>query len=324
MTALNRIRIILFALMIFGAFANFALNEWGLDVIKYGELALTISFLAEYGLVLFQRLKNNDRRKLSRVQIILLCGYTIFNLVMIIPPLMGISMIGFALMACWGLIFLIVVGEAIYDLIKRKDNRRSYENFFLAMFFYGLYFKNNMWPGASAVLVFSGLFLLPYYVITTIQFFMRHVKSGKSLVSLLTIGCVSTIFLSLTHLFKTMHWPFGNQFFYVGFTLTLVMIIGTFKWKYNFNNQSISVIQGLKMFKTHIILVYFMVFVFMVYRYLAIKQVAPDFYSQFYPKAVYQMRESGLSSSEDQFKYGELINAYHNFLENSRKNGFSE
>jgi hypothetical protein len=310
--------------MIFGAFANFALNEWGLNMIKYCELAMTISFLAEYGLVLYERAKNNDRRSVSRVQLILLCAYSLFNLLMIVPQLMGNSIIGYALLACLVLIVLIVVGEAIYDLIKRKDNKRSYENFFLAMFFYGLYFKNNMWPGASAVLVFSGLFLLPYYIITTIQFFKRHFQSGKSLVALLTVGCVSTIFLSLTHLFKTMHWPFGNQFFYIGFILTVVMIIGAMKWKYNYNNQSISVIQGLKMFKTHIILIYFMVLVFMGYKYLAIKEIAPDFYSQFYPQAVYKMRDAGFSTSKDELKYGELVNAYHDFLENSRKNGFSE
>ena len=47
MKPITRIRIILFALMIFGSFANFALNEWGNTLIVWCEVLMALSFLGD-------------------------------------------------------------------------------------------------------------------------------------------------------------------------------------------------------------------------------------------------------------------------------------
>ena len=47
MKPITRIRIVLFALMIFGSFANFALNEWGITLIVWCEILMAASFLGE-------------------------------------------------------------------------------------------------------------------------------------------------------------------------------------------------------------------------------------------------------------------------------------
>ena len=325
MKPLTRIRIILFSLMIFGAFANFALNEWGLRIITIAELLMALSFLGDNALVMSQRIKNSERKTWSKVQLFLLAGFALFNLGMILPALSGNEIIGISLLINLSAILLMMITEAIYDLIKRKENRNCYENFFLAMFCYGLYFKNMAWPGASAILIFSVLFLLPYYLTTTIQFFRANYKSGLLLVTILAIGCLATILLGITNLGKTMHWPnsFVSVFFYSGMGLTLPMLLGLLKWKYDFNSERISIFKGLRLFKTQIVLIYFIVFITVSYKYLVVRKIAPDFYSQSLPSVIYKMRESSnFDTHEVITEYEKILDAYHAFVDHSEKNGF--
>lgn len=325
MKPLTRIRIILFALMIFGAFANFALNEWGLSIITIAELFMALSFLGDNAQVMYQRIKNSERKRWSQVQLILLISFALFNLIMALPMASNNEILGITLLIVWGGIFIMMITEALYDLIKRKANLNCYENFFLAMFCYALYFKNMAWPGAGLILVFSVLLLLPYYLTTTVQFFKANYKSGISLVTILAIGCMATILLGITNLAKTMHWPssFVSVFFYFGMGLTLLMLLGLIKWKYDFNGERISIVKGLRLFKTKIVLIYFMMFIVISYKYLVAKKIAPDFYSQSLPSVIYKLRElPNFDSHEKIAEYESIIDAYRAFIDHSEQNGF--
>ena len=320
MKPITRIRIVLFALMIFGSFANFALNEWGITLIIWCEILMAASFLGEIIASIIKNIKINYRKKLSILMLSLICAILFFvflitTLVLIskevsdiFPKMLGSSFLG---------LILIIIIEALYDFFKKIENQGNYESFFLFILFLALIFKNNSWPGTDIMFVFSILFLVPYFITTTFKFFKENYKSGKALVIVLTIGSIATVLLGLTFMMKTMHWPFADTFFYIATIVTLIMIGGALKWKYIFNGTKINILQGLRLFKTNIILLFFMLFVFTSYKYFAIVKLAPDFYSADYPESYYNYRNINKWD-----KAIEIRDAYGNFIQKAEENGF--
>lgn len=320
MKPITRIRIVLFALMIFGSFANFALNEWGNTLIIWCEILMAASFLGEIIVSVIKNIKTNYRKKLSILMLSLICAILFFvflitTLVLIskevadiFPKMLGISFLG---------LILIIIIEALYDFFKKIENQGVYEAFFLCTFFISLVFKNSRFPGSDILLLISILLLVPYFITTTIKFFRENYESGKALVIVLTLGSITTLLLGLAYLIKTMHWPFAYFFFYTAIAMTFVMIGGAIKWSYLFNGEKINILQGLRLFKTNVILLFFMLFVFTSYKYFAIVKLAPDFYSADYPESFYNYRNNNKWD-----KAIEVRDAYDNMMQSAEKNGF--
>ena len=83
MKAITRIRIILFALMVFGAFANFALNEWGNTLIVLCEVLMALSFIVDIVITLVERVKVKNKTKVSYTQLGLI-GVMFLSVILII------------------------------------------------------------------------------------------------------------------------------------------------------------------------------------------------------------------------------------------------
>jgi hypothetical protein len=323
MKPITRIRIVLFALMIFGSFANFALNEWGNTLIIWCEILMATSFLGEVVFTLFKNIKINYRKKYSVLLLSFVGATLLFVGILIaltnfskvnselIPIMLGITFL---------VLILIIIIEALYDFFKKYKNQGTYESFFLCMFFIGLFFKNSRFKGSDILLLLGVLLLVPYFITSTIKFFKENYKSGKALVIVLTFGSITTILLGLAYMMKTMHWPFANFFFYTATAMTLVMIGGAIKWKYVFNGEKINILQGLRLFKTNVILLFFMLFVFTNYKHFVILKLAPDFYSADYPESYYKLRSS--FDREAWNKAYEIRSAYDNFVQKAEENGF--
>src|ERR1700678_4394806 len=69
MNILTRLRIVIFALMVLGAFADFAQNEWGNYLIVVCEALISFTFLFDAVKSLIQRLKQENRKTLNLVQL---------------------------------------------------------------------------------------------------------------------------------------------------------------------------------------------------------------------------------------------------------------
>ncbi len=174
MKPITRIRIILFALMIFGSFANFALNMWGITLIVCCQGLMALSFLGEIVISLFKNIKKNYRKKLSFLLLsfvgatllflVILSALTIFSKVnsALIPIMLGITFLA--------LIVLIII-DALYSFFKKLENQGIYESFFLCIFFISVIFKNKLYPGSDILLLLGILLLVPYFITTTIKFF---------------------------------------------------------------------------------------------------------------------------------------------------------
>lgn len=323
MKVATRIRIVLFALMIFGAFSNFALNEWGDALIVWCEFFMALSFLGEIGFTLYKRIKTKDKIKLSKF-ILGLTGLmalsVMITLAFVILTKTSPSVFPFLIVGSFLALGITIVVEAVYDFIKKIETQLNYENFFLFVFYTALFFKNSSFPGASPLLVSSMFFLIPYFLVSTIKFFNSNYKHGKGLISVLTIGSIATIIFGMANFMKTMHWPGATLIFYLAFLITLFMIVGAVKWNYEFNGQKVNILYGLKLFKTNIILLFFILFVFSVYRNLASMKLAPGFYTADYPDSFNRYRNNG--TEEDWKKAYQIREAYEKFTQKAEKNGF--
>jgi hypothetical protein len=166
----------------------------------------------------------------------------------------------------------------------------------------------------------SSLSAIVFYTVKSFRFYKDHYKKGSWLVSILTAGYLAAIFLFIYLFFKARHFPGdGWIFLYIGFVLTLVMIAGTIKWKYDYNGKKINIFEGLSLFDTHIVPLYFAVFVFCFYGYLNSLGLAPDFYSERYPSHVKELYAT--SKEKDSRKANEINTAYFSLLQNCQDNG---
>jgi hypothetical protein len=306
--------------MIFGSFANFALNEWGNTLIILCEVLIVLSFLWEVVVSSIVNFRNPLKRKLNLVLLSvvgILCIIFLFTVTNIATPQTSEVKLGFFIAFTLLTLLVLIIINALYDFFKKIENQGNYESFFLFILFLALIFKNNSWLGSDVMFIFSILFLVPYFITTTIKFFKENYKSGKALVIVLTIGSIATVLLGIAYMMKTMHWPYATIAFYTATAMTLVMIVGALKWTYVFNGEKINILQGLRLFKTNIILLFFMLFVFTSYRYFAILKLAPDFYSADYPESYYNYR-----NNNKWYKANEIRDAYDSFMHKAEENGF--
>jgi uncharacterized membrane protein len=322
MKAITRIRIILFALMVFGAFANFALNMWGDNLMVWCELLMALSFLIELIRIVYVRYKKGIKINMSKL-LLGLAGLMVVSLLILViiqfVTRKGQEIMPMIFIGSFLALGLTIIIEALYDFFKKNPNQYLYECYFLFCFFTGLVFRNAHLPGANILILFSILFLLPYFITTTIKFFKANYKHGKKLVVLLTVGCIATIFSGLRLQMKMMHWPWATALFYISSAAVALMILLALPWKFDFKNTKLNVLQGLKLLDTNIILIFFMLFITNNYRYLAGEKLVPSFYSDKYPKSVEALKWEGEAGA---LKADEIMEAYDNCMQKAEKNGF--
>jgi hypothetical protein len=87
--ALTRIRIIVFAIMVFGAFANFGQNEWGNIIIYVCQLLLALSFFGEMIYYYALRIKRKELPFFNKFSLALFALLIIFPIIASILQLRG-------------------------------------------------------------------------------------------------------------------------------------------------------------------------------------------------------------------------------------------
>lgn len=231
---------------------------------------------------------------------------------------------------CEALVSLAFIIDGIFHLKNRLRIGKSYaegsfyECMFLGLLFLGFVFRNMWWPGTSLILIACTFALTPFYCIQIIKFYRNNVGKGRILVTLLTVGSITTLILGLSIVFKIMHWPFATLMYYVGFGLTLIMMAGSAKWTFDYDHKKINVISALSLLKNNIILLYFLTFSISTFGIMAAWGYAPKFYSQKLPQAVEIEREKGKNNSQANLKAEEMAINYFTFEEECYKNGFLE
>ena len=159
MKILNNIKYILVFIIVFGFFANFAQNEYGLTIALYSFITCMLIFIAD---TIYYRIKEKptipkkERSKVSR------WIYTLSPIVAVI------CLPGFAEPTLILTSIVAMIITFVYSSIYRPQ---FYESLFLVSFCIGMLFKNLHYPGAGVLMVIACMGLVIYfYTIGTIQY----------------------------------------------------------------------------------------------------------------------------------------------------------
>jgi cation transport ATPase len=124
--------------------------------------------------------------------------------------------------------------EIIYELTKKSRIMKKWTGIIgmiaSVLIMLGVWFKVNHWLGAGVMLVTG---LLMAIILAFPGMSIVDYKKDSSTIQKLTIitGYVSAILLSLTTLFKVMHWPGFYMFYTPGIILLLFVFIPLHMWK---------------------------------------------------------------------------------------------
>jgi hypothetical protein len=310
--------------MILGAFASFAQNEWGNTIISCCQLLISLIFATEAFSIIKLNIKNNNLKKFNIFIFALICLSFIIVVIAYFKSnpisIIEVIIIGSVLM----LSFLLITTESIMSYNRIRKSKPYFsgfsENYFLFLLFFSAFLKNIYLNGGPAFLFISLLFLIPYITIHSVQFFIKNKNNGIALISLLSIGIFTTALFGTTYLFKFMRSDCDDVLFYISISLTIIMILGTFKWKYRFNNENINVFSALKLLRPNIIYVFFIAAIICTYNYSESLNLMPKFYSQHFPKKIEELNSENKPDLDDKALNAKL--AYDEFIRNCEKNGF--
>ena len=325
MIALKRIRIIILAIMIFGAFANFALNEWGSTLILFCVLGIGLTFFSNMLLIMRHRKKINFRPRLTKSLTSLLYAFISIPILIIaslfISPRLG-DTLGFLWLATSVLLAFVIIAESIYDLIKKTNNYLLFENFLIFCFFLGMLFKTMHWPGASLLLIFSVLLLTFHFLHQMFHVVKSNFQKNKALTIIFAFFYLSTILFGLATASKMQSFPFKFTLYCSALVMLIPILLAFFKWSYNYNNKRINIIKALNFINSNLIFSFVLALLYCSHFYLSNAGYMPKFYNRGLPQAYYDLRSSGREI--DVMKAIQIQDAYGHLIEEAQKNGFIE
>ena len=321
MAALLRIRIVLLLLMVFGSFANFALNEWGNDLIVICQFLMAITFFGQAIYVYRLRIRSNELRKFNLFQLIfILLLFLFLPLLAALTKMDGEAFIKTSVFSLLGFLLLLIIDGIVSNRRKKANLSYAngvYESLSLFVCFLALVFKNMHWPAAGFLLIFGTILMaFPFYLYTGIQTFRYYFKDAKVLGGMLFIGSLSVVIMGISRVFKIMHYPFGSVLVYSGLTLAVIFLIFSLVKKFELKGEKINLLKAFNVRKTQISLVFFLMFVHGSYILMKDFGLAPSYYEPRFPKAVDAMIAARDSKAD------EVLDAYFQFVDIAEKNGF--
>lgn len=314
------LRIFLISLIIIGCFSNFAHNDWGFQLRAIAELILGITFLVDfvYGIIKKDLQKTKSDRILMQIERFCIAIYfmAFFLKVLHWPgpgPMYALSI----------LILVIVNIIRLLNLFFNGDYSKNQKRVFSLILFSSLilstiYIYSLMgspddptWLFVFLAFVFSFIccpILLLLLLRLSILIFKRNNISAQKFVCDLFL--ITTVLLSCGVLFKTMHWPMGGVFIFIGFCtfiLTLILSLTTKTTIEGTRTKLFSLISS-KFQYSRFMFLYFGIW--SIYIMLAIFKIAPAFHSNQFPYVFEKLLEAEEREKADKIltNYEALVN----------------
>jgi len=291
MKTLNNIKYILMFIIVFGFFANFAQNEYGLTLALYSLLTCMLIFIAD---TIYYRIKEKptipkkERSKVSRwlynlspiVALICISIEIIFVSDEFNIPDLTLMLTSFAA----------VIITFVYSSIYRPQ---FYESLFLVLFCIGMLFKNLHYPGAGVLMVIACMGLVIYfYTIGTIQY--KEIKKENKWLAISVFCFLQILSISfLGFMFKMMHWPGANMANpIITVFLMFILIPIVIRKKFRFKGTRIVLWDRIKIIKGNSKLLFLFFSLSSIWWILLVADIAPNLYSITYPNAMYKFPEN--------------------------------
>lgn len=311
------LRIFLYSAIIIGCFANFARNDWGFQLRAVAELILGITFLVEFVSAMVKK----DLQKTKGDRILMQMERFCIAIFFLAFPLKVLHWPGPGPMYVLSVgIFVIVLVIRMLNLFFKGDYSKNQKTIFLisyllaitssTIFIYKLISQDPIIFFVFLALTFSFIccsviLLLLLRLFTLLQH--RNKISSQKLISDLFFS--TTIILCLGILFKTMHWPLGNLFVFIGLISFLLTLIISLIQKTNTENETKNLFSNLssKFKYTRFLFLYFGIW--SIYIVLVLFKIAPKFHSNQFPYVYEKLLEADEGDKADKImeNYDALI-----------------
>ncbi len=298
--------------MVFGSFANFAQNDWGITMIVICQYLMALSFLWQAFTIYYLRIKNKQLIIFNWLQVLSIIVFIITLAAKKIELFVPIFLLTFLL--------LVVDSLLLKSKIKKQQNYHDglFENYTLFLAFLSLASTNLRYIGSGIIIVITTVgFFLPFYIIKSVAYFKKY-KENKSIAWILFLLHFCIALTALAGVFKTMHYPGANFIFnFASFSIYLVIMIGfILQYQKRFLNNA-SFIDVLKIPKTHVLLIFVLFFIRGTHR-IVVNFGAPDYYNSHLPTTVLKLRNSG--NGADAEKADLTTSYYFSFINSCQEN----
>jgi hypothetical protein len=313
MKQLNNLIIITLCITVLGFFANWAQNDYGMQLIGYCMLICSVLLFTNA----FIQLQNAKVIKAIYLFAMACYGFLIVFNSYKFPDVI------FVIIAIIALFFPILIIPICVKIIERtKENKTPLFDYtfhvFLAMFCLGNYFKIYHFEGAGPLMATSGLIIIPTFFYAIIA--LKNGFKSKSINSFIEAFIYLFVALDIVaFVFLTQHWPYGKVLIYISFIFAWLAIFsflsGKFKKEIFMNRwKDLTWIS-----KT----AYFCFIIISAYYFLSRNNIAPKIYSNTLPPSLDELyaKANDITREGNEFtKRREIyITNYQNFLEHRKE-----
>ena len=312
MKSIEKLKYILLGLIILGFFANIAQNDYGMRIVLWSLISISLVFLSE---TVYYGLKEKPpfplEKPFPKVKIIGgIIGILAAFFILFFGPFGDGGLINFLV----GFIFL-VSSIALLIQIFSRIKPMFIESFSLFIYSTSFMFKMNHYAGASILMVLSSLFLICYFTIISIRFFVREKRMNIRAAGLFQILFLFIIMSLIGSVFKMQHWTGADIVVLSTMSLSIIVLVCLlFNLKFKYPSGKISLLKMIGSIKGNFSLLFIFYVLTAIHLLLFRANIAPSFYSDNKPIAMIR-----LSDNNKERRYEEFNKAYSNFLLHRRE-----
>lgn len=302
MKAITNFKYIILCLILFGIFANWAQNRYGLIICRYSLLALVVIFLTE-----------SIKQGRSKLKNIVFCVFGISIFSVIFFAIMNIEIItiisGILLLIIW--LFQFIYPFVNFNKKYKVDHDAKFaasEAFMIFIFVLGFLFKQMHWPVASILLVSGSFGILVLYVLKII----RTLRKEKELPAIFKITRTTVLlWIAIGYFgsfaFKMQHWPGSYIIILFGLVLLVssIILLLIFRKPVFIANQKTNPLKNLWNVTGNIKVLIIVAFLGYIHYFASIAGISPKFYTlsepPVYEKMIEKKQEKKASDYRDAF-----------------------
>ena len=311
MKELDNIRYILFSILILGCFANFAQNEYGMEMVMWATMLLGLGWLVNLALL------GKEIWKKKIVSIILISTFSLFILSVILIVLSPKDIFGFSMLI---LLTAFVIELLIIAFVNRKQQSSGsiliLESFGLFVLFMGSSFKYLHWAGANFYMILSAAILSIVYFIEIFKVFSKF-RNGKMIAFFSFLFYLNIILGVIGSMFKNLHWPFSRIFFQTEIVLLVILMIPMLlNLKFKSGSEKIN-LMALRTKSPVLVFVFVFVSYWALFFSLQVWGVGPRFYTLARPPVLQKMLDKSANGNEPQIV--SYSDNYNDFMDHRRE-----
>jgi hypothetical protein len=309
MKQLNNLITITLCITVLGFFANWAQNDYGMQLIGYCMLICSVLLFTNAFLQL------QSAKAIKVLYLFTVVCYT-FLIIFNSSKFPDVIFVSISIIAVLFPITIIPLGIKMSE--RKQEHKTSLFYYvihvFLAMFCLGNYFRISHLKGAGPLIVMSGFILFPLIIYALFE--IKNGLKNKSINNI--IAAFIHLFVGLdiaAFIFITQHWPGGKELIYTSFVFAWLAIFAFISGKFKIEviKERWNYLHWIS--KT----AYFCFIIISAYYFLSRNNIAPKIYSNTFPPSLDELyaKANNITTEGKEFTKRKKVyeTNYSNFLE---------